>query len=140
MSEAFSLCRKGACATKVPGTVKTCPACGGRMFSSKRTRLAGYVLVLCGLLLVAAGAGLGLYLVPLMRHGSATFHSSATPAQTDAIAMMFAGLAAFGGISLVHGVLMIARGQRSRPLVILSLVVLAMLVAAILHTLAVLPH
>lgn len=97
-------------------------------------------MVVSGLLLVVAGVGLGLYLVPLMQHGSASFHSSATPAQTGAIAMLFTVLAIFGGVSAVHGVMTIARGQRSRVMQIVTFVLLAVLVGTLVHTLNVMPH
>ena len=117
------------CRTQVEGTVTKCPACGGRMRTPRRVRIAGGVLLACGGFLAGMMGWLYYAMSPTMLHpgtqvGGTTFNGTAEQART--VLMLFATIAAFGVGSMFYGLFMLFTGRRS---VAIMLVVLALAVA-----------
>ncbi|HEX7930683.1 MAG TPA: hypothetical protein VF470_07230 [Sphingomicrobium sp.] len=139
---AVSTCLSPSCRTKVDGTVKTCPNCGGRMRTPRTVRLAGWVLLACGLFLVGLMSYLWVVLAPSMAHpgdttGGTTFTGTAEQGQT--ILTVFGAVIVFGLGAIVYGSWMIVTGRRSIAMMIGVLVLGAALIAIAWRAMAVLP-
>ena len=139
---AVSTCLAPSCRTKVEGTVAICPNCGKRMRTPRSVRIAGWVLVACGVFLVGFMSYLWSVLAPLMSHpgnttAGATFTGTAEQAQT--ILNVFGAVIVFGLGSLAYGLWMIVTGRRSIALMIGLLVLAAALIAITWRAMVVLP-
>ncbi|MGN6820107.1 MAG: hypothetical protein ACTHJR_15690 [Sphingomonas sp.] len=139
---AVSTCLAPSCRTKVEGTVATCPACGGRMRTPRSVRVAGWVLLVCGVFLTGLMSYLWQALAPSMANpgataGGATFTGTADQAQ--AIVTMFGAVIVFGLAAIAYGLWMIVTGRRSIAMMIGVLVLAALLIGIAWRTMAVLP-
>ena len=139
---AVSTCLAPSCRTVAEGTVATCPACGGKMRTPRTVRVAGWVLLVCGVFLAGFMSYLWSALAPSMAHpgdtaGGATF--TGTAEQARAIFTMFGAVIVFGLASIAYGLWMIVTGRRSIAMMIGVLVLAAALIAIAWRTMAVLP-
>jgi len=139
---AVSTCLAPSCRTKDEGTVNPCPNCGGKMRTPRTVRIAGWVLLVCGVFLAGFMSYLWSVLAPLMAHpgdttGGATFTGTAEQAQT--IVTVFAAVIVFGLGSIAYGLWMIVTGRRSIAMMIGVLVLAAVLIAISWRAMTVLP-
>jgi len=139
---AVSTCLAPSCKTKVEGTVASCPTCGGRMRTPRSVRIAGWVLLICGVFLAGFMSYLWQALAPSMAHpgetsGGATFTGTAQQAQ--AIFTTFGAVTVFGLAASAYGLWMIVTGRRSVAMMIGVLVLAAALIVIAWQTMAVLP-
>lgn len=139
---AVSTCLAPSCRTSVEGTVAVCPACGGKMRTPRTVRVAGWVLLCCGLFLAGLMGYLWFVLAPSMAHpgtmaGGTTFTGTADQAQS--IVIMFGAVIVFGLAAIAYGLWLIVTGRRSIAMMIGVLVLAAVLIAIAWRTMAVLP-
>jgi len=139
---AVSTCLAPSCRNQVEGSVSACPACGGKMRTPRTVRIAGWVLLVCGVFLAGFMSYLWSVLAPSMAHpgdttGGTTFTGTAEQAQT--IFTVFAAVIVFGLGSIAYGLWMIVTGRRSIAMMIGVLVLAAALVAISWRAMTVLP-
>lgn len=139
---AVSTCLAPSCRTTAEGTVATCPACGGRMRTPRSVRMAGWVLLVCGVFLAGLMSYLWSALAPSMAHPGDTVGGTSftgTADQARAIVTMFGAVIVFGLAAIAYGLWMIVTGRRSIAMMIGVLVLAAILIGIAWRTMAVLP-
>ncbi|NNC73036.1 MAG: hypothetical protein HKN78_09195 [Sphingomonadaceae bacterium] len=127
--EEFSTCTKWACRHRAEGKIAKCPECGGRMETSRRVRILGWVLLACGIFLVGFMGFIAWNLYPTMTApgreiDGSTFTGNAE--QASDFFTIFAIVILFGGVATANGVWKIATGRRNR---IFFLITMAFVVA-----------
>lgn len=131
-----SSCRSIICNTVVEGNAKACPACGGKMRSSKAIRRWGVAMTASGLLLVGMMSAALLYLTPLFLHpnpgGSEGF--TGTREQGEQALWLCTAILFFGAFSTVTGIAQAATGRRSRTVTFIALALSAAIGALVRHT------
>lgn len=130
-----SHCISMTCNTEAPGIVKTCPACGKKMRTSKTLRLLGLGSLVSGLVILGVMGTVTVYLTPMLLHpntgGSQGF--TGTAEQGQQALWLFAALLAFGAFAAVTGGIQVATGKRNRVTAILALVFAAGVVLLVRH-------
>lgn len=120
-----------------------CPKCGGRMRPATQVRRLGWLLLVIGALLVIGVAAITFQLAPLMLHpvvpGADGSHFRGTAAQGGSVLGLFGLLILFGLLTVANGAWQIAKGQRSRWLVIAMLASIVLVVAATAWVMHILP-
>jgi MFS family permease len=112
------------------------------MRTPRSVRIAGWVLLVCGVFLAGFMSYLWAVLAPSMSHpgdtaGATTFNGTAE--QARAILNTFGAVIVFGLGSIAYGLWMIVTGRRSIAMMIGVLVLAAVLIAVAWRTMAVLP-
>ena len=126
------VCQSWRCGAVYEGTDRTCPTCRNTAMPQSRVRIAGVVLIVCGLFLVGMMAALSSYMVPLMLAQGAQVDGSSfsgTPRDAQVIMALFAVIALFGLGSLATGFFQLRYGRKNWPLVIGLLVIAAVIFA-----------
>ena len=129
----FSTCTRLSCRSEVPGKVKVCPNCGGRMQTSGLVRGLGIVSVVAGLVIVVLIGAISLFMVPTMMHPGETVGGSSfngTTQQATMILGLFAVLIVFGLTAIANGTAMAITGRRNIVLVVVTFVLAVVLVGA----------
>jgi hypothetical protein len=129
----ISTCLSPVCGATATGLVTKCPQCGYAMRSSRNLRARGGVLLACGLFLIGLMGWITWKMTPSLLHagkeaGGTTFEGK--PEQARMILSLFWAVIAFGIVAAVNGVYQLATGRKSRVLVLLSLGLAALIVAA----------
>lgn len=126
-----STCNNFACRLTVKGSVEKCPKCGTRMRTPATVRKSGWFLVMLGAFLVVM-MGIVTWNVAwtMIRPGVEVDGSTFTgnPAQGRMILALFGGVIVFGLGTMVSGAYQIRTGQRSKWIVLGTLVMAGILV------------
>ncbi len=96
----YSMCRKFACGTRVDGTVKTCPDCGGVMMGSAWMKQTGWIMIIVGALLGIAGIFLVLSFLPAMMDPQAAVDSGTVALTVEQVPMAMGMLVLLTGFGL----------------------------------------
>ncbi len=128
--QATSKCNNFACRLTVEGQVATCPNCGTRMRTPGTVRKLGWVLLVLGMFLVGMMGIVTLNTAGIMSHpgdeiGGSSFTGDA--AQGRMILTLFGAVIVFGLGTMASGIYQIRTGQRSRVIVIGTLLMAAAL-------------
>lgn len=135
-----STCTRPACNTVTPGTVKTCPACGGRTLTSRRIVMLGWVLLVIGLGLVGGMGYIALVTYPSFSHpgvqqaDGTTF--TGTAAQARQATMLFGAVIAFGVLAALNGLWQIVTGRRNLAFSALTIAIAVAMFVGVRHMLA----
>lgn len=130
-------CREPTCGQTFETKTETCPKCGGPMRRIGEAPWRGWVLVLCGLILVGM---MGAILVAIggdLREASTTGSSdgfTGTAQQAQMILYLFYTIIAFGLLSLINGIYQIVTGGQHKIFIVLSLVMVVVLFVVIYLT------
>lgn len=113
----FSTCTKMSRRTETEGLIPKCPVCGSRTLTSRRVRILGWLLILCGIILVGMMGTIMWNLSPSLSHpgeeiaGGSTF--TGTAEQASFVLQLFWLVIVFGALCTVNGVWQIAKGKRN---------------------------
>lgn len=124
-----STCMRATCNTVTPGTVKTCPACGGKTMTSRRIVVLGWVLLAIGLALVVGMGTIAWNVWASMAHpgirqaDGTTF--TGTAEQAHEALQLFFGVIAFGVLAGLNGLYQIVTGRRSLVFAMLTIAIAA---------------
>lgn len=123
-------CREPTCGQTFETKTETCPKCNGPMRRVGESPWRGWVLVLCGVILVgmmgAVLAAIGGDLREAVSTG-ASENFTGTAEQAQMILYLFYTIIAFGVLSLVNGIYQIVTGGQHRIFIVLSLVMVVVL-------------
>lgn len=119
--QATSKCNNFACRLTVEGDIAKCPKCGTRMRTPSTVRKLGWFTVVLGVFLVGLMGIVTLNTAAIMTHpgdeiGSSRFTGDA--AQGRMILMLFGTVIVFGLGTMASGIYQIRTGQRSRVIVV----------------------
>lgn len=121
----FSTCTTRRCGTVTPGIVAACPTCGGRILTSRRIRVLGWLMVGCGVILVGLMGYITLAMYPtLMRPGEDLGQFgrwSGTADQARMVLNLFLMVIAMGVLALVSGAWQIVTGRRNMVFIVLTI-------------------
>jgi predicted nucleic acid-binding Zn ribbon protein len=121
----LSTCPEPTCAVTREGEVATCPKCGRPMKVIRESRARGWVLIVCGLVMLGMMVPITLSLAPsLMNPDPDSF--TGTAEQARYMLYMFYSLIGFGIACLAGGVVWVAGGRQNRIFTILTFVMLAL--------------
>lgn len=127
-------CREPTCGQTFETRTETCPKCNGPMRRVGESPWRGWVLVLCGVILVgmmgAVLAAIGGDLREAVSTG-ASENFTGTAEQAQMILYLFYTIIAFGVLSLVNGIYQIVTGGQHRIFIVLSLVMVVVLFVVI---------
>lgn len=129
----FSTCTRLGCRNEVPGKVKTCPRCGGRMQTSRLVRGLGILSIAAGLVIVGLIGTVALAMIGPMLHpgemvGGSTY--TGTSQQAVIIIGLFAILIVLGLTAIASGTAMAVTGRRNIILIGITFGIAVVLVLA----------
>ncbi|HWT13081.1 MAG TPA: hypothetical protein VN231_10045 [Allosphingosinicella sp.] len=130
----LSVCNAPTCAVTVEGTLAACPKCGGPMRAVREARWRGWVLLILGVFLALFMGGITWSLMPsLARPGEAVDGGSfaGTAEQARLVLYLFYAVIAFGAVTAANGLYQIVTGRQHWAFVLLTLLVLAGLILAV---------
>jgi hypothetical protein len=130
-----SICLDPQCKAWADGKVDACPRCGGPMRSQKGPTARGWLLVVCGVLLVGMMGAIMIAVGPSMMNAGKTIDGSTyngTPEQARIFLGLFALIGVFGLTALINGIFIIVTGRQSRAFKIIGLLLAATLMVVTL--------
>jgi hypothetical protein len=128
----ISTCLSPLCGTTVEGSFSKCPECGWAMRGTRNIRIRGWVLLFCGLFLVAFMGAITWNMLPTLLYperaiAEGTF--TGTPDQAGTFLNLFLLVILFGVLGTVNALYMIGTGRQNRWFVIATLALAAILYA-----------
>ncbi len=134
-------CRDTTCGRTVDSRADACPKCGGPMKKIGESPLRAWTAILCGVLLIGLMGTITWSLGPQLHQAIATGSAdgfSGTAAQAQAILHLFYIVIAFGVLTLVNGVYMLATGSQHRAFIVAIVLMVLVLLYAVYRTLTLL--
>ena len=120
-----STCTSIGCMAVHEGQHKFCPTCGKRAMSSRTIRIAGWVQVACGVILIGIMLvvmnAMGPSLAQVGKSDADGSHFSGTAEQAVLIMRLFYAVLAFGVLALGMGTVQAVTGRRYRALLLLMI-------------------
>ena len=128
---ARSICYSPLCGHSVEGSVSNCPRCGARMRTPQTVRILGFVMFLCGVILMGIMGTLIWYNWWEFTHpGQQTYSGSSFTGSADEggmILQLFWLVLAFGMAAMAAGLWQMITARRDK-IVIIGVLVLAVVV------------
>jgi len=118
------------CSFETDEPLDRCPNCGGRLQSTKKVRILGWLLLVIGIGLVTFMGTLGIYLAQLIARSDEpgqTTRFSGGPEEVAMIMAIFGLVIAFGLAAIVGGVWQIKYGKPNRKLMVAMFLVAGIL-------------
>jgi len=125
-----STCLSPLCGITVEGSLKKCPQCGWAMRSARNIRTRGWVLLACGLFLIALMGTVTWNMLPTLLYPERAFADgtyTGTPEQARTFLNLFLLVILFGALGTVNALYMIGTGRQNRWFVIGTLLLAAIL-------------
>lgn len=128
-------CLDTSCGKIIEGRTEACPKCGGPVRHVRESGLRGWASLIAGLLLIGLMGSILWYMGPtLTQPGEAVADGSrfdGDARQAQAILWMFWAILALGFVSAANGVVQIATGRIYRPLLTLTFIAFAAIIATV---------
>ncbi len=127
-----STCASRSCGTVTPGIVDKCPTCGGRVTTSRRIRMLGWVSIACGLFLISLMGYVTLAMYPTLTHAGVDMGEdgrwTGTAEQGRMTLNLFLLVIGFGALAAAAGVWMVITGRRHVLITVITLLAAGVLI------------
>jgi hypothetical protein len=127
----FSICTSASCKTETPGIVDKCPVCGGRVITSRRVRLMGWLSIACGVFLVLFMGYITMVMYPSLTNAGMSVEGgrwTGTAEQAQMVLNLFYTVVGFGVLATAAGIWQVVTGRRHILIMIVTLVAAAALI------------
>jgi hypothetical protein len=125
-----STCLSPLCGVTVEGSLSKCPQCGWAMRGTRNIRTRGWVLLACGLFLLALMGGITWTMLPTLLYPERAYADgtyTGTPDEARMFLHLFLLVLLFGALGTVNALYMIGTGRQNRWFVIGTLLLAAIL-------------
>jgi hypothetical protein len=123
-------CRDATCGRTIDTKTEICPKCGGPTRRVGEAPWRGWVLILCGLILIGMMGAILAAIGGDLREAASTGASdgfTGTAEQARMILYLFYVIIAFGVLSFVNGIYQLVTGAQHKIFIVLTLVMVAVL-------------